>query len=304
MHDPNLIARLDDQYGRKVRLAQRVAVIAIAVNVVLSVAKLVVGRLAHSTAVFADGIENAGDLLGSGIVLFGLHVAARPPDQEHPYGHGRSETIAGLAVGFLLAVSGVFICYRSLHSIHRTPPVPAFFAVWPLLASIVAKAVVSMGKLTFGRKLQSAALIADSHHDRVEIVSGIVALTAVGLSIYDPAHFAAADLWGGFAVGLIVLATAAYVVRQTSGELMDVMPEQRRIEQVRRVVLSLAGADVLGVEKILARKTGLTYHLELHLQLNPRMTVQDAHAIASEVRFLIRKELDWVADVVVHIEPA
>src|ERR1017187_124985 len=108
----SLIARLDDQYDRKIKLAQNVAAIAIAVNVALSVSKLIVGRLAHSTAVFADGIENTGDLLGSGIVLFGLHLAAKAPDSDYPYGHGRSETIAGLAVGFLLGASGLFICYQ------------------------------------------------------------------------------------------------------------------------------------------------------------------------------------------------
>lgn len=302
MNDPNLIARLGDQYDRKIKLAKRVATIAIALNVVLSVTKLVVGHLAHSTAVFADGIENAGDLFGSGIVLFGLHVAAQPPDWDHPYGHGRSEIIAGLAVGFLLGGSGLFICYQSLHSINETSHRPEFFAVWPMLASIFAKAGASIGKLAYGRKLQSEALIADAHHDRVEIVSGIVALTAVGLSIYDPEHFASADHWGGFAVGLFVLYTAWFVVREASSQLMDVMPEQCTIDQIRGVALRVSG--VLGIEKIFARKTGLNYHVELHLQVNPDMAVRDAHAISSETRFLIRKELDWVADVVVHIEPA
>ena len=253
------------------------------------------------TAVFADGIENTVDLFGSGIVLFSLHLAAQPPDSNHPYGHGRSETIAGLAVGFLLGVSGLFICYQSLHSLRQRSHTPEFFAVWPMLMSIFAKAGASIGKLSYGRKLGSEALIADARHDGVEIVSGIVALTAVGLSIYDPTYFASADQWGGFAVGLFVLGTASYVIREASSELMDVMPEKRRIDQIRRVAFGVSG--VLGVEKVFARKTGLNYHVELHLEVNPNMSVRDAHAISSETRFLIRKELDWVADVVVHIEP-
>ena len=287
MNDPDLIARLDDQYDRKIKLAKRVATVAIALNVALSATKLIVGHLAHSTAVFADGIENACDLFGSGIVLFGLHVAAQPPDRDHPYGHGRSETIAGLAVGFPLGVSGLVICYQSLHSIHVTSHRPELFAVWPMLVSIFAKADASSGKLFYGRKLQSEALIADAHHDGVEIVSGVVALTAVGLSIYDPAHFASADHWGGFVVGIFVLYTAWYVVREASRELMDVMPEQRRMDQIRRVALSVSGA--LGVEKIFARKTGLNYHVELHLEVNRNMAVRDAHAISSETRFPIRE---------------
>jgi cation diffusion facilitator family transporter len=170
-----------------------------------------------------------------------------------------------------------------------------------MFASIFVKAGASISKLVDGRKLRSEALIADAHHDGVEIVSGIVALTAVGLSIYDPAHFGSADHWGGFVVGLFVLFAAWFVVREASSELMDVMPEQRRIEQIRRVALRVSG--VLGVEKIFARKTGLNYHVELHLEVNPGMAVRDAHAISSEIPFLVWKELDWVADVVVHIEP-
>jgi cation diffusion facilitator family transporter len=146
VNDPNLIARLDDQYDRKIKLAKRVATIAIALNVVLSATKLIVGHLAHSTAVFADGIENGGDLFGSGIVLSGLHVAALLPDWDHPYGHGRSETIAGLAVGFVLGGSGLFICYQSLHSMNVTSHRPDLFAVWPMLVPIVAKACASISK--------------------------------------------------------------------------------------------------------------------------------------------------------------
>jgi divalent metal cation (Fe/Co/Zn/Cd) transporter len=90
------------EHRRKLALAKRVTVIAMVVSGSLSATKLLVGWIAHSTAVFADGLENAGDLFGSGLVLYALHVASKPPDKDHPYGHGRSEMIAGLAVGVLL----------------------------------------------------------------------------------------------------------------------------------------------------------------------------------------------------------
>jgi cation diffusion facilitator family transporter len=251
--------------------------------------------------VFADGLENTGDLLGSGLVLYALFVASKPPDKEHPYGHGRSETIAGLAVGFLLAASGLFICYESARRLHIATEAPSLFAIWPMLASIVVKGGLSAGKFAYGKRLGSAALHADAWHDGIEIVSGVVALLALTLTLYDPAHFAAADHWGGFVVGLIVLLTAFHVVRDTSQELMDAMPADERIEQIRRVALSVPG--VSGVEKTYARKTGLQYHVELHLEVNPNMTVQDSHDLATATRFLIREKLDWVADVIVHIEP-
>ena len=292
---------LSPEHHRKLALAKRVTAIGMAVNAALASTKLIVGWIAHSTAVFADGLENIGDLFGSGLVLYALYVASRPPDKEHPYGHGRSETIAGLAVGFLLGASGILICYESVRRLRTPTELPQLFAIWPLVASVAIKSGSSFWKFAYGRRLGSAALTADAWHDGVEIISGFVALTALALTLYDPAHLAAADHWGGFAVGLIVLLTAFHVVRDTSNELMDVMPNDERIERIREVTLSTPG--VLGVEKIFARKTGLQYHVELHLEVDPNMTVQASHDLATSTRFLIRDQLDWVADVVVHVEP-
>jgi cation diffusion facilitator family transporter len=297
----DLIPQLQRQHLRKLSMAKRVTAIGMAVSGSLSITKLIVGWLAHSTAVFADGLENMGDLFGSGLVLYALYVASKPPDKEHPYGHGRSETIAGLAVGFLLAASGILICYESMRRLQTLAEIPHFYAILPMVASIVVKSGLTIGKLSYGKQLGSAALRADAWHDGVEIVSGLVALCGLGLTLFDPTRFAAADHWGGFAVGLIVLLTAFHVVRDTSDELMDAMPNDERIELIRQVAVSLPG--VLGVEKTFARKTGLQYHVELHLEVDPQMTVLASHDLATATRFAIREKLDWVADVVIHVEP-
>ena len=294
-------AGFSHQHRRNLDLAKVVTRIGMAASGCLCAAKLLVGWIGHSTAVFADGLENAGDVLGSGLVLYALYVASKPPDREHPYGHGRSETIAGLAVGFLLAVSGIAICYESLRRLWTVTAIPHSYAIWPLVASVCVKGGLSLGKFFYGKRLESAALVADAWHDGIEIISGLVALAAVGLTLYDPAHFAAADHWGGFAVGLIVIFTAFHVVRSTSDELMDAMPKDQRIELIRQVALSVPG--VMGVEKTFARKTGLQYHVELHLEVDSQMTVQASHDLATSTRFRIRDRLGWVADVVVHVEP-
>ena len=298
---PASTSQFAPEHRRRLALAKRVTALGMVVSGSLSATKLLVGWMANSTAVFADGLENAGDLFGSGLVLYALRIASRPPDREHPYGHGRSETIAGLAVGFLLGASGIVICYESWRRLHIPTELPHPYAVWPLIASIIVKNGLSFGKFHYGRRLGSAALVADAWHDGIEVVSGAVALAALGLTLFDPQHFADADHWGGFAVGLIVLITAWHVVRDTSDELMDAMPNEQRIERIREVALSASG--VRGVEKIFARKTGLQYYVELHLEVDPQMTVQDSHDLATRTRFLIRERLDWIADVVVHVEP-
>src|SRR5580693_4438810 len=131
--------QFNEHHLRNLNLAKRVTAIGILVSLLLATTKLVVGWLGHSTAVFADGLENTGDVFGSGLVLYALFVASKPPDKEHPYGHGRSETTAGLAVGFLLGASGIAICYESLMRWRTPTGPPRLFAIWPLVASVAIK---------------------------------------------------------------------------------------------------------------------------------------------------------------------
>jgi divalent metal cation (Fe/Co/Zn/Cd) transporter len=178
------------EHLRKLALAKRVTIVAMAVSGMLSATKLIVGWIAHSTAVFADGLENATDLFGSALVLYALHIASKPPDSDHPYGHGRSETIGGLAVGFLLGSSGILICYESIRRLHVKTELPDLYAIWPMVASIVVKTGLSIGKFRFGRGLGSAALVADAWHDGIEIASGAVPCrTSLALAARFGRHF-------------------------------------------------------------------------------------------------------------------
>jgi cation diffusion facilitator family transporter len=145
----NVVAQQSEQYLEKLALAKRVTLIGMAVSGSLSAAKLLVGWIGHSTAVFADGLENGGDLFGSGLILYALYVASVPPDKKHPCGHGRSETIAGLTVGFLLAASGLAICYESFRRLHSATQAPLLFAIWPMVASIIVKGALAIGKFTY-----------------------------------------------------------------------------------------------------------------------------------------------------------
>jgi cation diffusion facilitator family transporter len=267
----------------------------------LAVVKIVVGLMAGSTSVVADGVESASDVLASGMVFLGLLIASWPADSNHPYGHGRFEILTGLGVGMILTGTGTAICMRSLERAGQAHPSPHSYAIWALLLSIVVKSVLSWTKFHVGRKIRSAALLADAWNDGVDILSGFAALCALSLTLYDPVRFLAADHYGGFTVGLLVILLGVRVVRDTSSELMDTMPEEGLMSQVRGAALAVPG--VLGVEKCFARKTGFKYHVDIHLEVDPQMTVCASHDIATDVRFKIREQLDWVADVLVHVEP-
>lgn len=296
-HQHAMLAAVADAY----QTGRRLAMLSMAVSALLAATKITIGLRANSTAVVADGFESAGDVLASGLVMLALVLASLPPDENHPYGHGRVETLMGLAVGVLLCATGTLLTYRSLDRLSAVVPPPEVEAIWPLLASIFVKLGLTGAKFRIGRRIQSDSLLADAWNDSVDIVSGSVALGAVGLNLWRPESFARADRYGGAAVGVIVILLGFRVIWETAQQLIDTMPDGDALDEIRRAALSVQGAR--GIEKCYARKTGLQYHVDLHLEVDPQMTVLDSHEIARDVRSRIRQELPWVADVLVHVEP-
>lgn len=282
------------------QVGRRVAIASMIVSAILATLKITIGLEANSRAVVSDGVESAADVLASGIVFFGLWLAAKPPDEEHPYGHGRLETLSALAVGILLGITGAGICFQAALSLNDQHVVQKY-ALWPLLVSMVAKTVLAGTKFRVGRRIHSEALVADGWNDSVDIASAFTALVSVSLALWQPGRFSAADHYGAFLVGIIVVFLGLRVVHQTAQQLMDRMPDAQRMAEIRRLALQVPGA--LGIEKCFARKTGLRYHVDLHLEVDPKLTVSESHGIAHEVRARILEELDWVADVLVHVEP-
>ena len=283
-------------------IGQRIALLGMAVTASLAVVKLTAGIMGHSTAVVADGLESCGDVFSEGFVLLGLTLAAIPADENHPYGHGRIETLTGLLIGLVLTAGGVLISYVSVERLAHPHESLAGFVVWPLVASVVAKISLSSVKFHYGRKLRSAALSADAWHDATDTISAITALVAVGLTLRYPLRFPQADGYGGFVVGLIVIGAGIRVAYDTAMQLMDTMPPDRLMNQIRETALAESG--VRGVEKCFARKTGMRYHVDLHLEVDPQMTVWQSHELAHRVQERIQGRLEWVAAVLVHVEPA
>jgi cation diffusion facilitator family transporter len=284
------------------KTGQRVAAASMLVSGTLALVKLVAGIKGHSTSVVADGLESASDVFASGIVLLGLTLAAKPADKDHPYGHGRIEILTGLLIGIGLSAGGALICYGSVERLGLPMATVSSYVVWPLFLSLAAKTALAIFKFRYARRLKSASLMADAWNDLMDTISAIAALIAVALTLADPARFADADSYGGFVVGLIVVGVGVKVAYDTAMQLMDTMPNDAAMAEIRAAAASVPG--VRGVEKCYARKTGLRYHVDLHLEVDGGMTVRQSHELAHEVRTHIMETLDWVADVLVHVEPA
>jgi cation diffusion facilitator family transporter len=292
---PNSVADNEAKWGR------RIALVSVALGVVLAVAKVWAGFAAHSTAVVSDGFESAGDVFSSAIVYGGLLLASKPPDAEHPYGHGRYETLAGLAVGALLLLTGFSIFWHAFAHFDEHGAIAAF-AVYPLIAAVFLKSALAFTKFRIGRRIASTSLEADAWHDVTDLLSTGIALTAATLTLINPGKFGVADRIGAMFIGIMIFVLSLRVVHGVLGQLLDTMPEPEKMAQIRHVASGVPGA--LGIEKCFARRTGLHYHVDLHLQVDPKMTVRESHNVAAEVKHRLRDRLHWIADVLVHVEPA
>jgi cation diffusion facilitator family transporter len=229
-------------------------------------------------------------------------LAAKPADKDHPYGHGRIEILTGLLIGLGLSAGGALICYGSIARLGRPAVAVAAYVMWPLALSLIAKTTLAIFKFRYARRLKSASLTADAWNDLMDTISAIAALIAVALALANPSRFADADSYGGFIVGLIVIGVGVKVAYDTAMQLMDTMPADEAMAEIRAAAAGVPG--VRGVEKCFARKTGLKYHVDLHLEVDGAMTVRQSHDLAHRVRTHIMETLDWVADVLVHVEPA
>jgi cation diffusion facilitator family transporter len=282
-------------------VGRRIALVSVTIGLLLSVVKIWVGLAAGSAAVVSDGIEAGGDVLSSVIVYAGLWIASKPPDHEHPYGHGRYEILAGLAVGAILLLSAAAIFWHSVTSLSQPSAAMQPYALYPLIIAVVLKCALAAVKFRTGRRIASTSLQADAWHDITDLLSTSVALFVVVLTLVNPRRFGAADHLGGMLIGIIVFFLSIRVVLRTIDHLVDTMPEPAMMNQVYAAALRVPGA--VAIEKCFARRTGLKYHVDLHLEVDPDMTVRESHAIAAAVKANVKDTVDWVADVLVHVEP-
>lgn len=201
----------------------------------------------------------------------------------------------------ILVVAGTGISVHAVRKLGEGDGMPAAVLVWAPLLSMVVKGVLAAVKFRTGRRIASAALVADAWNDSVDILSAFSALLAVSLTLYNPDRFALADAGGALVVGVIVVVTGLRVVRDASLELTDTMPPSGMLAEIRRIAAEVA--EVQGVEKCFARKTGFRYHVDLHIEVDPRMTVAESHVVAHRVQDHILERVPYVAGVLVHIEP-
>ncbi len=288
-------------HGPSVRAGLRVAAAGLAMNVAFAGAKLVAGVVGHSNALIADAVESLADVLGSLIVVGGLRFAAKPPDHNHPYGHGKGEALAGLVVAAMLAVAGVGVGVQAVHAIRSPAVQPAAWTLVVLVLVIGVKEAMFQVARSRALKNASSALLADAWHHRTDAITSVAALVGIALSLYAGTAFAHADAWAALVAAGVIVVNGGLLMRAPLGELTDAAPDAL-IEEVRRVAAGVEGVRL--VEKVLARKSGSSYLVDMHLHVDGGLSVREAHALGGRAKAAVRNAVPRVADVLMHIEPA
>lgn len=272
-----------------------------AVNIVLATSKLVAGILGHSHALVADAVESLSDIFSALIVWRGLTLAAEPADEDHPYGHGKAEPIAAVFVASMLLVAAAWIVATSAREIAEPQVGPSPFTLVVLLAVVVIKEGLFRFVLREGSAVDSSAVRADAWHHRSDAITSVAAGAGIGIALIGGEGYEAADDWAALAAACVIAWNGWRLLRPALGELMDKAPDREVIEQIRRIAGTTQGVD--GVEKCFVRKMGFQLYVDLHVEVDPQMTVQASHDIAHKVKNHIRAQIPAVHDVLVHVEP-
>ena len=284
---------------------RQVLVAGVAVNCLLSLLKLGAGWMGNSNALVADGLESTLDVLSSAMIWGALKYAERPPDSDHPYGHGKMESLAGAGGALLLLIAGVLVATGSLKEILAgalNRPPPAAFTLAVLVAVVVIKeGLFRLGRRR-GREVESSAVQSDAWHHRSDALTSLAAAIGITVCLVGGPAWVSADNWAALFSCAIIAFNGVRMLKASVGELLDEQAPGEVIEGIMAAARAVEGVD--NVEKCRVRKSGLSLIADIHVRVQGEVTVTDGHFIAHRVKDALMGGGFNILDVTVHIEPA
>ncbi|MEI6861820.1 MAG: cation diffusion facilitator family transporter [Verrucomicrobiota bacterium] len=274
----------------------------IGLNALLAAVKFAGGIWGHSHALIADGVESALDILSSLLVWAGFRVAAEPPDADHPYGHGKAEPLAALAVAVFVFVAAGWIGVRSVHFILTPHLVPHWFTL-PLLAGVVVvKLVLARRMNAASAALGSTGLSVEAWHHWSDALTSAVAFVGIAVATAGGEGWEAADDWAALVASVVIAFNGVGMFRHAMGDIMDTAVSENFANEVRAIALAVPG--VLALDKCRVRRSGLSHLVDIHVRVEGDLTVRAGHDIAHAVKdALLASAPHAISDVSVHIEP-
>lgn len=283
------------------KIALRATFISMVSNALLAVLKGLTGYFGNSYALIADAIESTTDVFASLLVWLGLRYSMRPPDHDHPYGHGRAEPLVTFMVVAFLFVSATIIAYESILHIRTPHELPRPYTLIVLGAIIVWKELSYRWVERKGKETRSTALKADAWHHRSDAITSLAAFIGISIAVWMGQGYEAADDWAALLASGFIAYNAYLILRPALGEIMDEQLHADLVKGIERTALTVPG--ILTTEKCYVRKIGMRYYVDLHARVNGDLTVRDGHALAHVLKAAIQDQLPEVAEVLIHIEP-
>jgi cation diffusion facilitator family transporter len=288
--------------GARLKRSLRTTFLGLGANACLAVLKMLAGIFGHSHALVADGVESLADVFSSIVVWRGVVVAEEPADEDHPYGHGKAEPLAAAIVAAMLIIAAGWIVVGALNAVAQPHPAPRPFTLIVLVVVIVVKESLYRFTSHVAASIENPAVSSDAVHHRSDVITSFAAAIGITIALLGGEGFQSADDWAAVAAACVIAWNGVRLLRPAMNDLMDRSPNLEIIEQIKKIGESVA--DVARVEKCLVRKMGYQYFVDMHVEVDPQMTVQRSHQIAHEVKNKVREQIPRVRDVLVHIEPA
>lgn len=279
----------------------RSAQLGMIVNAVLAMIKLIAGLVGNTYALVADAVESTADIFASLVVWGGLRVATRDPDEQYPFGYGKAESVAAAVVAMMLLAASLGIAFEAVREIRTPHKTPAPWTLLVLVAVLFVKWVLFRRTLSAGQDAGSTAGKADAWHHLSDAITSAAAFVGISIALWGGEGWEQADDWAALFASCVIFYNGILLMRPALHDLMDRMPGGEIIEPVRRAAEGVP--SVLAVEKLSARKAGLVYYVDIHVQANPSLSLHDAHALSGAVKSAIKATVPMVAGVLVHMEP-
>ena len=270
-------------------------------NACLVFVKLFAGIIGHSNALIADAVESSADIFSSLIVWMGLSIAARPADEDHPYGHGKAEPLAAAVVSLMLLGAAIGISIIAIRDIMTPHHLPSPFTLFVAAGVIVVKEILYRRVSRVAREVGGTAIVADAWHHRADAISSLAAFIGISIALIGGRGWEAADDWAALVAALVVAVNGLRTLRPAISGLMDEAPDRSVKERVLHAATEVEG--VRSVENLNVRGSGLGFYVDVHVKADPTLSLEDAHEIAAKVKYAILAAVPSVVGVLIHMEP-
>ncbi len=287
--------------GAIYRRVSRAAQLGLAVNLALGTVKLVGGVLGNSFALISDAVNSLGDSLASVAVIGALWYAQQPADEEHPYGHTRAEAVAASNVALLIMLSALFVGWKAVTRLTVQDAVPPAWTLWIAAANVLIKEGLYRYNLGVGRQAGSSAIIANAWDHRSDALCSLAVLIGLGTVRWAGPDYAWADQAAALVVVAAILGSGITLFRSSLSELLDPQAHSELVQRIRKQAAAVRG--VQAVEKLWVRKTGLEYLVDIHIEVDGKLTVEEGHDIGHAVKENLLAHFASLRDVLVHLEP-